>query len=274
MKILIIIVLYNKKIEDLFIFKEALEEETDLFIYDNSPKAQTVPIIHNAHILYEHNKTNPGVSVAYNRGIKRAKELEKDTVLLLDHDTIFTMEYAKLYQIQYMQYRDNYIYAPIISDVDKNKIYSPALLTHFIGKAIPFNNFKFESIYNLSGKSVINSGLMIPLTIFEKIGGFNEKIKLDFSDIYFIEKYKELNIDIILLDIYIEHSISGDEGKNYKAEMHRFKYYCNGAQELSKSLSQSTFLTATRRMLRLVQKYYSIKPIHIYINYYLGNKKI
>ena len=47
---------------------------------------------------------------------------------------------------------------------------------------------------------------MIPLEMFKKIGGF--------SDIYFIEKYKELNSKIVLVDVSLIHSISGDEGKD------------------------------------------------------------
>ena len=271
---ILIIVLYNKSIKDLPIFQEALEKETDIYIFDNSPDYQTIPDIPNANIIYKHDKNNPGVSRAYNEGALKAKELKNEVILVLDQDTSFKFQYLEKYLLLYSQYGYDYIYAPIISDQSNTKIYSPSYMKNFIGKALPINEFEYIEKYNLTDKSAINSGLMIPLPLFEKIGGFNEKIKLDFSDIYFIEKYKEVNIDIILLDIYIEHSISGDEGKNYEAEMHRFKYYCNGAKELSTSLSKSTLWTATRRMLRLVQKYYSLKPIGIYMNYYLGNMKI
>ena len=269
---LIIIVLFNKKIKDLSIFSEVLNKATDIFIYDNSPEAQIVPNILNANISYEHDSNNSGVSCAYNKGAKKAKELGKESILVLDQDTNFKLHYLEEYLSLYNQYGNDYIYAPIISDTLNTKIYSPSYLKNFIGKALPINEFEYRKRYSLIDKSIINSGLMIPLAIFEQIGGYNEKIKLDFSDIYFIEKYKEINIDIILLDIYIKHSISGDEGKNYEAEMHRFKYYCNGAKELSRTLSKATAWSATRRMLRLVQKYRSLKPIFIYRDYYLGDK--
>ena len=270
---LIIIVIYNKKIKNLTIFREEIQELTDIFIYDNSPTPQELPDIGNVSFFYEHDANNSGVSRAYNRGFLKAKELNKDTVLLLDHDTIFRRKYLELYEKQYAIYGDDYLYAPIISDSNKIKIYSPAMLNHFIGKAIPFDDFEAETMYDLTDKSVINSGLMIPLPMFEKIGGFNEKLKLDFSDIYFIEKYKELNSEIILINLYIKHSISGDEGKNYKVELSRFRYYCNGAREFSKSIDKkSTLVSLTRRMLRLILKYRSLKPIYIYTNYYLGDK--
>ena len=276
-KILVIIVIYNKSIHDLNLIQninENNDKDLDIFIYDNSPNPQNIPTIDGINIYYEHDKKNSGVSRAYNQGAVKAQELGKDIILLLDQDTNFRFQYLKKYLLLYNQYGNEYIYAPIISDQSNTKIYSPSYMQNFVGKALPINEFEYMEKYNLTDKSAINSGLMLPLTAFKKIGGFNEKIKLDFSDIYFIEKYKTINIDIILLDIYIEHSISGDEGKNYGTEMHRYKYYCNGAKELSSSLSTSTVWTVTRRMLRLVQKYSSLKPISIYINYYLGNKKI
>lgn len=276
-KLLIVIVIYKKSIHDLTLIKDITKNSDtniDIFIYDNSPIPQEVPLIDNVNIYYEHNVNNPGVSQAYNKGASKAKSLKKDLILVLDQDTNFIFEYIEKYIIAFNKYQNNYLYAPIVCDGAMTKVYSPAFLNSFIGKVQLFDNFTFNEKYNLNNKSVINSGLMIPLSLFEKISGFNDKIKLDFSDVYFIEKYKELNAEIILIDIYLKHSISGDEGKNYEAEMHRFKYYCNGAKELSKSLSQSTTWSVFRRMLRLIQKHYSLKPISVYLGYYLGERKL
>ena len=273
-EVLIIIVVYKKKIIDLSLINDLLgsSQKIDILIYDNSPNKQISPSLKNVNLYYIHDKNNPGVSKGYNTGIDKAKELGKKYILLLDQDTLFSInhldEYIKLIQI----YQEQYIYAPIVAKEDK--IYSPFIEKNFVGQVQYAYNFNYNILYNLDNKSVINSGLMIPIKIIDQVGYFNEKIKLDFSDIYFIEKYKKLKKEIVLANTKLTHSLSGDEGKNYDAEIHRFKYYCNGAKEFSKSSSQSTFWSVTRRMLRLVQKYYSLKPIDIYINYYLGNKKI
>ena len=174
----------------------------------------------------------------------------------------------------YKEYKNDYIYAPIVCDEKKTKIYSPAFLNNFVGKIQFFEKFIYEVTYSLIDKSVINSGLMIPLEMFEKIGGYTEKLKLDFSDIYFIEKYKELNPNIILVDVYLKHSISGDEGKDFGREYNRFKYYCSASREVGKSLNTIVFWSPLRRLIRLIQKYKNIKFIKIFIDYYLKGKEV
>lgn len=275
-KILIIIVVYCKNISSLSLVTDLIKsnEQVDIFIYDNSPCAQSIPVIENINFYYEHDEKNSGVSRGYNRGVQKAKELQKEVVLLLDQDTEFILDYIQQYLSCCDKHKDRYIYAPIICDQSMSKIYSPAHMNSFVGKIQVFKNFIFTEKYSLENKSIINSGLMIPLPLFDKIGGFNEKIKLDFSDIYFIEKYKEINLEIILVNVYIKHSISGDEGKEFGRELHRFKYYCNGASQLGKSLSTPIYWSPLRRLIRLIIKYKSLKFISVYYNYFLKGVSI
>ena len=113
---------------------------------------------------------------------------------------------------------------------------------------------------------------MIPLEMFKKIGGFHEKLKLDF--IYFIEKYKELNSKIVLVDVSLIHSISGDEGKDFNREYNRFKYYCNAAREIGKALDTIVIWSPLRRLIRLTLKYKRLNFIKIFFEYYIGNRYI
>ena len=193
---MLIVVLYNKKISELPVITHCRfmkEKSIDIFVYDNSAELQNVPEIEGVTFYYVHDKSNTGVSKAYNVGIQKAKELQKDLMLILDQDTNFSLEYIEKYLQKYNIYGNNFLYAPVVCNGDMTKIYSPATLINFVGKAQPFEDFKIIEQYDLTDKSVINSGLMIPLELFEKIGGYNEKLKLDFSDIYFIEKYKEFD---------------------------------------------------------------------------------
>ena len=273
-KLLISIVIYNKKIIELPIFKKKFEKKMDLFIYDNSKLPQEVPVFENVNIYYEHDENNSGVSRAYNQAYKKAKELNKKLLLVLDQDSSFEMSFIEKYMKMYEIYKNDYIYAPIVCDEKKTKIYSPAFLNNFVGRVQSFDDFSYAETYSLIGKSVINSGLMIPLNIFEKIGGYNEKLKLDFSDIYFIEKYKELNKKIILVNIQLNHSISGDEGKDFEREYNRFKYYCSASKEIGNSLNTTVFWSPFRRLIRLILKYKNIKFLEIFYNYYLKGKEI
>jgi GT2 family glycosyltransferase len=248
------------------------EKNIDIFIYDNSVESQYVPEIKGFNLYYIHDKNNAGVSKAYNVGIKKAKELNKKYVILLDQDSNILACDLEKYFLLAEKYGENYIYAPVM--YSKNKIYSPAYVNHFIGKIQNLNTFIYKEIYNLNKKSLINSGLMIPIKLIELIGDFNENIKLDFSDFYFIEKYKKINQNIILLNLYVQHTLSGDEGKNYLAEILRYKYYCNGAKHFNISTNKFRLIPAFRRMLRLTIKYKSLEPINVFINYFIRNKII
>ena len=271
---LISIVVYNKKISDLTLLKEIPYKNISIFIYDNSKLPQEVPTFENVNIYYEHDQNNSGVSRAYNQAYKKAKELDKTLLLVLDQDSSFEFTFIEQYMKMYKEYKNEYIYAPIVCDEKKTKIYSPAFLNNFVGKIQSFENFVYKEKYSLESKSVINSGLMIPLEMFEKVGGYNEKLKLDFSDIYFIEKYKELNPKIVLVNVYLKHSISGDEGKDFTREFNRFKYYCSASKEIGNSLNTLVFWSPFRRLIRLTLKYKNIKFIKIFYDYYLKGKEI
>lgn len=262
---LIVIVLYNKKIFELDLIKN---KKFLFLIYDNSPTSQNYP----NNIIYIHDPKNSGVSKAYNEGIKLAKELGKKYVLFLDQDTKFTLDMIEKYEKLTEIYGEDYIYTSVIGK--ENKIYSPFLEKNFRGRPQNKSEFKHLEVYNLDEKSIINSGMLVPLKIIDKIGTFNEKIKLDFSDMFFIDKYKKYKNEVILIDNFIEHSISGDEGKDKKRELNRFKFYCNGAKELYKSNSKRIKYTVFLRMGKLCLKYKSLYPLYVYMYYFWGEKKI
>lgn len=264
MKFLIVIVIYNKTIEEIDYIKRL--DAKDILVYDNSPNPQNV----SSNIYYQHNKLNGGVSIAYNYGIELAKKLNKDFLILLDQDTNFNKSIYDTYKKNANKFGEDYIYAPIVKN--GKRIYSPFLEGRFKNHPQDLTTFNFQKKYNMKGKSLINSGLMIPIKIFDKTGIFNEKIKLDFSDTFFIENYKKEYNEIILIETELEHKLSGDEGKNMQKEMKRFGYYCNGAKELEKSTSNTLRikLLVFFRMIRLIFKYKTRIPISVYRKYYLG----
>lgn len=262
--ILIIIVIYNTKISELKYLKDL--QEVDVLVYDNSFYEQSF----NERIYYYHDKSNPGVSKAYNYGIDLAMKLNKKYVLLLDQDTRFDSYMLSKYIEMMGKYKDEYIYSSIITG--KDKIYSPCIEKANRNVCQNDKDLSYQEVYNIENKSLINTGIMIPIKIINEIGAFNENIKLDFSDTYFIEKYKRFKKEIILVDVKINHSISGDEGKNKEKEINRFKYYCNGGKEFKRNYSYNrTDRLIIFRMIRLTLKYKTFIPIKIFKEYYLGD---
>lgn len=273
-ELLIVIVVYNRQIDDLQILKSCKDEVIDFFIYDNSSLPQALPNFNNGNLYYEHDKDNSGVSRAYNHAYKKAKELNKKLLLILDQDSEFNIGFLSEYNAAYNLHGGDYLYAPIVTSLDGFKIYSPGLMRCFVGKTQSLYGFRYSQIYSLSNKSLINSGLMIPLKVFEKVGGYNEKLKLDFSDVYFIEKYKNLNLNIVLLDVYLKHSISGDEGNDFDREYNRFKYYCLGSKEIGRALDTVVVWSPFRRLLRLTVKYRTARFFWVLYAFYLRGREI
>ncbi|WP_299568284.1 glycosyltransferase [uncultured Shewanella sp.] len=275
--ILVSVVVFNKSIVDVDIISELLSSNKDIevVIYDNSTNLNIAENnrLNHKHLMYYHDVNNSGVSQAYNYSFEYAINSKKNAVLILDQDTSFSLSILDEYIKAFNKYGDSYIYAPIVCDKSKSKIYSPATLKNFVGHCSHYKKFNLPLLQELNGISVINSGLLIPINIFEKVGGYNPNIKLDFSDVYFIERYKQNNSKLVLVDVELNHSLSGDEGMNKIAELSRFKFYCEGAAELSICLQKSTLLSVIRRMLRLNVKYLSIMPIFIFFNYYVLRKR-
>jgi len=271
MKLLIILVLYKKKLSEipLIMDENVIGDDIDIYIHDNSPIAQSFPERDN--LIYFHSGDNKGVSYAYNCGFDIAIKNNKDCVLLLDQDTTFKVKYLVEYDFAYKKYANKFIYAPCICDAQKSKQYSPAGMNNFVGHILPYKKITSSQHHILDGYSAINSGLMIPLSIYQNIGGYNENIPLDFSDIYFIEKYKKIKKHLMLLPIEIVHSLSGDEGYDKERELYRFKFYCVGARELAKSVEKNTLYTVIRRMIRLVVKYRTLNPLATVAKYYLSD---
>lgn len=119
--LLVSIVIYNKKISDLTILKKISEENTDIFIYNNSKLPQEVPTFENVTIYYEHDKNNSGVSRAYNQSYIKAKELKKELLLVLNQDSSFESSFIEQYKKMYKEYKNDDIYAPIVYDEKKQR---------------------------------------------------------------------------------------------------------------------------------------------------------
>ncbi|MCS6209211.1 glycosyltransferase [Shewanella baltica] len=276
--ILIVVVVYNRSIENVKIISKVLNSHfgIELYIYDNSlvPDVSFSTEVADRQCRYISDPSNSGVSKAYNLAFEYAISKDKHYVLILDQDSQFELAFLERYFDAVQQYGVSFIYSPLVCDAAKTKIYSPAKLNNFVGHSEVYEKKLAPVIVDISNRSVINSGLMIPVSIFSKIGGYNNKIKLDFSDVYFIEIYKIFNKSVVLVDVELLHSLSGDEGPKFLTEMKRFPYYCIGALELTKSLNKSTLWTVLRRTVRLVIKYRNFSPILLFFKYYVKGENI
>ncbi len=251
--ILFVIVLYKCKLKysDTFItLSESLKHykyRFDLLVYDNSPEPSEESLeFPGINLTYLSDTKNSGVSKAYNKGAEVAAGMNKKWMILLDHDTIFPVDTITEYLLAIKEYPGKKLFAPIVL-IDDKKIISPA---HFKFMRGFYSKKVNTGINNLVGYSIINSGMCINLEAFNKNSGYNELIKLDFSDHDFIKRFKKsIGNKFIIINLKVYHELSSVTRNSFESDMIRFDYYLDGAKHISSSTGER-FLVKINAIVR------------------------
>jgi rhamnosyltransferase len=280
---LFILVLYRTSLEDSKSFitltksVETLGLQVDLLIYDNSPEATYPDILQKPNwvIHYIHDKSNPGVSKAYNKGFHLGKQLGKKWLLLLDQDTEFQPDALMKYHEAVASYQNSVLFAPLLvakTADGENFLLSPCRYRFRRGFALKNVQAMSPGEHSLQHMSLLNSGIFIDLAKFETIGGYDERIKLDFSDFKFINKYKKLRRDFILVETKCLHGFSNIEDDLEKS-LSRFCYYCDGARNFAENIPDNIilFFVVFMRCLVLTVRFKSYRFIRIFGKFFLGD---
>ena len=233
--ILIVLVLYKCDLEtsDSFQSIEACFTSTkanaDIFIYDNSP--QQLDIIldrYEFNIHYVWDASNPGVSKAYNEGFSFGESNGKKWLLLLDQDTKFEPDFLIKYYNAHTSSPDISLLAPILR-LESGEIYSPCKYKFprtFILERVD------SGITDIKNLSLLNSGMLIGLNIFQAVGGYDDRLKMDFTDFEFIDRYRKVENTFIVVDTIGIHGFSGFQDE-LDASLVRFNRYCQSFIVLS-----------------------------------------
>lgn len=251
-----VVVVYRKRLSDV----PALTAfpGVDLFVHDNSPEPQDAP----EGLTYRHDPANPGVSTAYNRALALARARGRRFVLLLDQDSTPEPGAAEaLASALDAHGDDDRLLASVVHNGDA--AYSPFRTGLLTNRPLPLDELAPTASYSLSGRGLINSGLVVPLALADRIGGFDERLPLDFSDTYFVDRYRAVHDDVVLTGVRLRHSLSGDEGRDAERELRRFETFCSGAAEMVATGTPRPRMAAqvAFRTLRLAVKYRSLRPL-------------
>jgi hypothetical protein len=85
--------------------------------------------------------------------------------------------------------------------------------------------------------------MCIKLEAFNKNNGYNELIKLDFSDHDFIKRFKKSIGDrFIVINLKVYHKLSSVTRNSFESDMVRFDYYLEGAKHIWSSPGERIFL--------------------------------
>jgi GT2 family glycosyltransferase len=276
-QIIAVVVIYNAKIEEsktlISLAKSlALNSKTmDLIVYDNSLQ----PCFENSssfvvgffNIHYVHDPSNPGVSKAYNFSAHYAQKLKKRWILLLDQDTIFPIDAISSYISGIQSHPDIKLFTPILKLSD-DTIISPS--NYRFKRGFALKNIS-PGLHSLKNISPLNSGMLINIDAFTSVGGYNEKVKLDFSDFQFIERFKKWFDQFYVLNVICLHDFSNEETSSVKLN-NRFRFYCEGAKNSERGSFGDRFIYFMVVLLRATKLVYRTKNIVFYktfLNYYL-----
>lgn len=169
--------------------------------------------------LHDNTEQNSYLAQVYNNALSYARQNGFKWIALLDSDTKITADYLEAIQQVTQKSAGDTVYCPVLSTVDG---------THLS----PFTAYGF--------KVAFNSGLLIPVKIFDTITSFNEEYPLDYLDYWFCYQLHKNGMNLETLPVTLNHSLSVmdysqmprwrylsllDAEKRFAKEIHREKYY-------------------------------------------------
>lgn len=273
-QLLIVIVLYNEDLFECAAYKSLLSFRAgffkyNVFIYDNSVKKQFAECqlsLNGIGYIYIHDSKNSGISKAYNSAGNYATKNGFEWLLFLDQDTSLPPDILDDYFHSILSNSEINLFVPLITS-DNLLIISP--FKKIINIGFPIKKVVF-GIKKIKDFGIINSGMMVSVEAFINSGGYNEKVKLDFSDSQFISRYeKKYELFFVMSSKCIQNlsTYENDADKTLK----RFEFFCKGAKNYhcTNFIEHfSIFVILLKRIISLTIKYRSLVFVRLAIRYY------
>ncbi|MCQ9637253.1 glycosyltransferase [Chryseobacterium sp. WG23] len=230
-----------------------------ILIFDNTPRVEnqkTIEVVSFDDFIKVHYFTenkNRGLPYAYNFFAQKAKEMNKKWIVLLDQDTTLPICFYENYlnidaSIQ--------VHCPLV--FTNNKLMSPSYYCNF--RSYPMS-VPDKNIIELKKISCINSGLMINLDFFLKVGGYNPDLFLDFCDHDFIHKLKELKINSLgIIRCKLDQDFSAINHTKEQALL-RYKLFVKDLKTFYKGKNNFQIFSYVDlpRLLKLTYRYKSLE---------------
>ena len=186
-EILYILVLYGVSKEEsrawqsLKALLSAGELEHNVYIHDNT-----------AHNIY--------LAAAYNKGLAYAVANKFPYVVLLDDDASLTEQYMNAVKQATASGNQRMVWAPRLTN-PRHQTLSPR--------------------HRWMMKIAFNSGLLLPVSILQEIGGFNTDYPLDYLDYWLCYQLHQRHIPILTLPATIMHDLSVNDYKRVSRERYQ-----------------------------------------------------
>lgn len=271
--ILYVLVIYGCTVEQSVSFQTLIasssKEIGNLFAYDNSPVTQETTLNVAAYV---HDTNNSGLSKAYNEACKFAIAHGYKWLLLLDQDTQFPSNALEEYKKAASERMAEMV-------VPRHKVCTGQYMspTPYKLKTSCLQDDAPTGIVNFGRCCPINSGMMVSVESFQKAGGYEGSIWLDFSDICFIDKYKRhYSSFYVMSEVTCLQAFSGldnDPQKVYR----RFCIYLECARNFAKTRVGNAFvllITILRPTISRTVKERTLKYLRAYYNIYVLGKNL
>lgn len=161
-----VVVTYKPKYDKLYSLILSIEKQVDLIIIVNNGNAEQ-RLIFDGKLEWYDLKRNYGIAYALNYGISKAIEKGALHILLSDQDS--------LYPENYFSRMSHYL-------SEKTIAITPSFKDIITSKIISLNGEKTSQKKIVTVKQAISSGMIINTRLFNKVGGFNNALFIDWVD--------------------------------------------------------------------------------------------
>lgn len=254
-ELFVVLVLYNTKLEDSETYKTIVSNNKKIrlrgVVFDNSNKKQDIRGIDKlGDFHYIHDKSNPGLAVAYNYALKLALKSNCKWLLLLDQDTYFTSNYFN--NLMFDDNKEIVVYIPTVKSYrDKASYISPSVLQMGGFKAFSEDTKGIQS-NKVSG---INSGTIISCAFIKSVGGFNEEYPLDMLDHWYFREIYRNNKYVSVLNSEIFQNLSVQDNFEKHISLSRYANFIEVENRFFKTGETSQyFFYRLRLILRLLKQ--------------------
>lgn len=268
-KIIIVVVLYNESLFETNAYKTLLKGYQDsVFVYDNSPIPQHSIAEFPSNWIYISDPCNSGLSIAYNQAAKYAVRNDYEWLFITDQDTIYVPNIIQDFDLSINEYPEIKLFVPKMCIGNTSQYMSPIDANPIKAKIVDYVPKGVQSLYEYAP---INSGMMINIKAFWKVGGYNENVKVDFSDYQFISRFRRAYNEFYILDKTCKQEFSNNiQTPNQK--LVRFEKFCESLKCYECADWRESiliFLVVLRRTLSLMFYTRSLNPIKIYIKKFI-----
>lgn len=256
-KLLIVVVVYETELKksqtllSLAHIKAKGENLAEVLVFDNSRVSRQNNTFANIVTYYVHNSNNIGVAGAYNYAMDFGESLKKEFLVLFDQDTEVHPAFFSALSQAISNHPSMSLFCPTI--LSGTKIISPTY--YYFHKPFFYKTSKIGPIKNRF-YTALNSGLVVKVSALKELGGYDMELPLDYSDHYFIARFKKHYSYFVVFNCSNQHYLSGIFDEDFETVYSRFKkFYFSTSIYAKKVRSFFPLLWLTVRALKLTIKY-------------------